>query len=147
MGVLNDDGVALDLNIVLILFLTPNILLILLTALCTYCAYASKKCPRLLNFIGTSANFFSRGAFVTIIASILQQLEAEKTSRSGTINIGNFTFTSSNQTKKLSTQKWLFQITVIKAYFRKKTGRRLSFAHSDANRLASNRILLQDSHA
>jgi hypothetical protein len=78
MALLNDDGVALDLRTVLILFLTPNILLILLTALCTYCAYVSKKHPRLLNFLGTAANFFSRGALVSIIASILQQQAVEK---------------------------------------------------------------------
>jgi hypothetical protein len=78
MGILNDDGVALDLNIVLVLFLTPNIFLILLTALCTYCAYASKKRTRLLNFLRAGANCFSRGAFVSIVTSILQQLEEEK---------------------------------------------------------------------
>jgi hypothetical protein len=78
MGFLNDDGVALDLNTVLLLFLTPNILLILLTALCTYAAYLSKKCPRLLLFLGTTANFFSRGALVSIVTSILRQLETEK---------------------------------------------------------------------
>jgi len=78
MSILNDDGVALDLSTVLILFLTPNILLILLTALFTYVAYASKKCPRMLAFLGTAANFFSRGALVSIVTSILQQLEAEK---------------------------------------------------------------------
>ena len=78
MGLLNDDGVALDLNTVLILFLTPNILLVVLTALCTYCAYVSKDCTRLLKVLGAGANFYSRGAFVSIIASILRQLETEK---------------------------------------------------------------------
>lgn len=78
MALLNDDGVPLSLNIVLTLFLTPNIVLILLTALCAYCAYASKKHPRLLKFLGTAANNFSRGAFVSIVTSILHQLEAEK---------------------------------------------------------------------
>lgn len=78
MSILNDDGVALNLKTVLILFLTPNILLVLLTALCTYFTYVSKKHPRLLHFLGTIANFFSRGALVGIVASILQQLEVEK---------------------------------------------------------------------
>jgi hypothetical protein len=78
MSILNDDGVSLNLTTVLILFLTPNILLILLTALCAYFAYLSKKCPRLLDFLGTVANFFSRGTLVSIVASIVQQLEAEK---------------------------------------------------------------------
>ena len=78
MSILNDDGVTLDLKTVLILFLTPNILLILLTALCTYFTYVSKKHPRLLHFLGTVANFFSRGALVGIVASILQQLDVEK---------------------------------------------------------------------
>jgi len=78
MGILNDDGVPLDLNTVLILFLTPNILVVLLTGLFTYFAYVSKNCPCLLNFLGTSANCFSRGALVSIVSSILQQLEVEK---------------------------------------------------------------------
>jgi len=78
MALLNDDGVALDLSTVLILFLTPNILLILLTALCTYSVYVSKKYPRLMNFLGTAANCFSRGALASIVTSILQQLAAEK---------------------------------------------------------------------
>ena len=78
MGLLNDDGVAVDLNIVLILFLIPNIVLILLTCLSTYVAYISKDSPRLLDFLGAAANFFSRGALVSIVASILHQLEAEK---------------------------------------------------------------------
>jgi hypothetical protein len=78
MSILNDDGVVLNLKTVLILFLTPNILLILLTALCTYLAYLSKKYPRLLYFLGTLTNFFSRGALVSIVASILHQLEVEK---------------------------------------------------------------------
>ena len=78
MGFLNDDGVALDLNTVLMLFLTPNILLIVLTVFCTYCAYVSKDCTRLLKVLGAGANFYSRGTFVSIIASILRQLETEK---------------------------------------------------------------------
>ena len=78
MSIFNDDGVSLNLNTVLILFLTPNILLILLTALCTYATYVSKSCPRLLAFLSTAVNCFSRGALVSIVTSILQQLEAEK---------------------------------------------------------------------
>ncbi|UJR24222.1 hypothetical protein I4U23_027189 [Adineta vaga] len=78
MVLLNDDGVALNLKIVLILFLTPNIVLILLTCLCTYVAYVSKSSPRLLHFLGTAANFFSRGALVSIVTSIIQQIETEK---------------------------------------------------------------------
>ncbi|CAF1058607.1 unnamed protein product [Adineta steineri] len=34
--------------------------------------------PRLLHFLGAAANFFSRGALVSIVSSILQQLETEK---------------------------------------------------------------------
>jgi hypothetical protein len=78
MGLINDDGVSLDLTTVLILFMTPNILLILLTALCAYFAYASKKYPRLLRFLSTVANCFSRGTLVSIVACILRQLEVEK---------------------------------------------------------------------
>ena len=78
MSVLNDDGLLLDLTTVLILFLMPNLILIILVIFNAYLLFVSKHNPRLNYLLGKLANFFSKGALDRIIRNILQSREVQK---------------------------------------------------------------------
>lgn len=78
MSVLNDDGIPLNLSTVLILFLMPNVLLILLTIFNAYLVRLSKNHPRLNRFLGKIANFFAKGALDRIISNMLRHFDMKK---------------------------------------------------------------------
>jgi hypothetical protein len=77
MALLNDDGIPLHLTTVLILFLIPNMALILFTCFGAYLIMMSGRHPRFQHMADKSTNFFSRGALDRIVVSILTQLENE----------------------------------------------------------------------
>ncbi|CAF1379279.1 unnamed protein product [Adineta ricciae] len=78
MSITNDDGIALDLSIVFILFLLPNIILICLTILNTCILYLSKTHPQLNHCLGKLANFFANGALDRIIRNVVKRTEIQK---------------------------------------------------------------------
>lgn len=77
MALLDDDGIPLHLNTVLILFLVPNMILFLFTCFGAYLTLMSRRHPRFRHMAGRLTNFFSQGALDRIIASILRQVEHE----------------------------------------------------------------------
>lgn len=75
MAMLNDDGLALDLNYAFILFMLPNILLIFLTSFAVVLLQISRGRPRMRRYIGKVANFFAKGALDRIIRDIVRHLD------------------------------------------------------------------------
>ncbi|CAF1017467.1 unnamed protein product [Adineta ricciae] len=78
MAMTNDDGIALDLSIVFILFLLPNLILICLTILNACILYLSKTYPQLNHCLGKLANFFANGALDRIIGNVVKRIEIQK---------------------------------------------------------------------
>jgi hypothetical protein len=85
MSVLNDDGLPLDLSTVLVLFLIPNLILIILISFGAYLVRLSKKHPRLDRFLGELAQFFVRGALDRIIRNMLRRFNVQKRQAEGEI--------------------------------------------------------------
>jgi hypothetical protein len=83
MNVFNDDGIPLDLSVVFILFLMPNLMFILLTSFNLSLVYVSKKQPRLNHSLGKIANFFAKGALDRIIKNMLRQQDESIPNRFG----------------------------------------------------------------
>jgi hypothetical protein len=77
MAMFDDDGIPLHLTTVLILFLIPNMILIVFTCFGAYLIIMSGRHPRFRHIAGRITNFFSRGALDYIITSILTQLGHE----------------------------------------------------------------------
>jgi hypothetical protein len=77
MALFDDDGIPLHLTTVLILFLVPNMVLIVFTCFGAYLIIMSGRHPRFRHMAGRITNFFSRGALDRIITSILTQLGHE----------------------------------------------------------------------
>lgn len=78
MSVFNDDGYALDLNVVFIFFMMPNLIFILLTSVTLYLLHLSKRHVRLHRFLGELANCFAKGALDRIVRNILEHVEVKK---------------------------------------------------------------------
>ena len=78
MSTMNDDGVALDLSAVLILFLMPNLMLVILTILGAYLIHLSDKHPRLNRALGRVANGFAKGALDRVVRNMLREVEAKR---------------------------------------------------------------------
>ena len=105
MSSLNDDGVALDLSAVLILFLIPNLMLVMLTILGAYLIYMSDKHPRLERALGQVANGFAKGALDRIVRNMLREVAAKKRNHGEAMNIqrtDNFCTRKSSRTSRCS---------------------------------------------
>jgi len=85
ISVLDDNGFPLDLIYVLILFLMPNLALIILTILNMCLIHASKNNPRFNRSLGKLANFFSKGALDRIIRNMFRHFEEKKRPQDGQI--------------------------------------------------------------
>lgn len=78
MSVLNDDGISLNLNMVFLLFLMPNIIFVVLTCFNICLLLVSKERPALNRSLGKVANCFAKGALDRIIKNMLRHFEQKK---------------------------------------------------------------------
>ena len=78
MSGLNDDGISLNLNMVFLLFLMPNIIFVVFTCFNIGLLLVSKERPALNRSLGKVANCFAKGALDRILKNMLRHFEQKR---------------------------------------------------------------------
>lgn len=87
MSVLNDDGISLNINMVFLLFLMPNLIFVVLTFLNIALLSLSKGRPALNRSLGRVANCFAKGALDRIIKNMVRHFEQKKRQQEDNISM------------------------------------------------------------